>query len=124
MKHGTESTSGSEKPSSKKSWWEELILAILEALPLAMQSPSPEMDPSKVIHNPPAFIKPGSASSFRKAHHTESAWKTQDIIDAFNAKYGVGVPIESIAGSTTKADSSQPMERSKTSLVELLVSLI
>ena len=116
MKH--ESTSGSE--TSSKPWWEEMILAILEALPLAMRTPSTEMDPSKVVHNPPAFYKPGTASSFRKAHHTESAWKTQDIIDDFNAKYGVGVPVEAITGHATTTQH-QPVKQSKAALVELLV---
>lgn len=116
-KHSSEATSSEVKP---KNWWEEMILAILEALPLAMRTPSPEMDPSKVIHNPPSFIKPGTASSFRRAHHTESAWKTQDVIDAFNAKYGVGVPIEAIATSGASAHS-QPAGQSKAALVELLV---
>ena len=82
---------------------------------------------SKVIKNPPAFIKPTTASKFRKAHHTESAWKEQDIIQEFNAKYGIGVPIEKIVKPTATAGEIQEHTRSlaktdpKGALIELLV---
>ena len=43
--------------SERKSGLEELIAMILEALPLAINTPNPEMDKSKVIENPPRFYK-------------------------------------------------------------------
>lgn len=105
------STSVEHKP---KNGFEELIAMILEALPLALRTPSKEMDLEKVIHNPPTFVKPSTASKFRKAHQKESGWHTQDIIDEFNAKYGLksqpspqSQSVQSSVQSTAKADEKK-----------------
>lgn len=81
---------GVQPNAEEKSGLTELIQMILEALPLAINTPSPEMNKDKLIDNPPRFFKPTSASKFRKAHSSDSAWKTQDIINEFNERYGIG----------------------------------
>lgn len=43
--------------SEHKSGLQELITMILEAIPLAINTPNPEMDKTKVIDNPPRFFK-------------------------------------------------------------------
>ena len=44
-------------PTEHKSGLQELIAMILEAIPLAINTPPSEMDKSKVIDNPPRFYK-------------------------------------------------------------------
>lgn len=44
---------------------QELIDMFFEALPLALRTNS-KMDLNKVVANPPAFIKPATASQFRR----------------------------------------------------------
>ena len=44
-------------PTAEKSGLQELIQMILEALPLAINTPPPDMDKEKLINNPPRFYK-------------------------------------------------------------------
>jgi hypothetical protein len=81
--------STSIKTPSQDNGFTELIKMILEALPMVLNTPTPEMNKEKLVVNPPVFTKHKTASQFRKAHKSEGAWRTQDIIDDFNQKYGV-----------------------------------
>lgn len=115
------STSVEHKP---KNGFQELIAMILEALPLALRTPPKEMDLEKVVPNPPTFVKPSTASQFRKAHQKESGWHSQDIIDEFNAKYGIKSQQYSQPQAVSSAVQSNPNTDEKKLLLDLLVRVL
>jgi hypothetical protein len=45
------------------------------------------MDETKIIKNPPKWVKANTISDLRRAHKKDSAWAKQDIIDSFASKY-------------------------------------
>ena len=50
------------------------------------------MDETKIIKNPPKFMKEHTLKAFRKKHKGESLWAQQDLVDSFAAKYLPEVP--------------------------------
>ena len=68
------STGTSTSPAEGQSFLERLLEFLFEALPAAM-SPLPEtMDDTKIIKNPPKWVKPSTISDLRKKHHSSSLW--------------------------------------------------
>jgi len=66
---------------------ERLLSFLFEALPSVLVPLKTEIDETKIIKNPPKFIKEHSASAFRKKHKGDSFWAQQDIVDKWTQKY-------------------------------------
>lgn len=82
-----EHDAGGQNSDSVSTFLERMLSFIFEALPAAMAPLTITMDETKIIKNPPKFIKAATISDLRKKHQKESLWATQDIIDKFASKY-------------------------------------
>ena len=69
-----QSTSVAKDTHEEHSFLERMLSFIFEALPAAMTPFTEEMDETKIIKNPPKWVKPSSISQLRKKHHSDSLW--------------------------------------------------
>ena len=85
---------------SLKSEWQELIDIILEAIPTALRTSDKEIDPDRVIPNPPKFYKASTIGHFNKANKGDHDWDwpihdaVKDLKNKFNAKPANNGPID------------------------------
>lgn len=71
------------------SFEDSLIRVLFSSLAEVLTPSKTTMDPEKLVKNPPKFIKPGSATDFKKRHKHEDGWKVQDIVDSLKSKYPI-----------------------------------
>ena len=66
--------SAEEDISHESSFLERILAFLMGALPEAMTPLTTAMDETKIVKNPPKWVKPSTVSDLRRAHKKDSFW--------------------------------------------------
>lgn len=73
-RHALAIRSAEDDVSHESSFLERILAFLMGALPEAMTPLTSKMDETKIVKNPPKWVKPSTVSDLRRAHKKDSFW--------------------------------------------------